>query len=371
MKLYLEEELSEFAPEKINEEGIPLSVQPIEGTPPKDVTYIATSIGFYAKLLTSIVKDLTPKNNSEQKLCMAIITNALPVHCWNWSMENGEWRAYSPIDSYRNSMLEAVGKEAQIDRVLLVHNDSSGAENAENPDESNKEFFEPINGIYYRERLLKQMLEKWHILSNDIAKNNPIACGVDFIEGNGTLGSEGYRKFPIPLQKAAIQKYGKFYPIIIEDNASLPSFTDRPGNPWTCKKLVEEYNKLHGERGKYWKFPLNPKDTETLKHHDVMFIGLGKGSSSQDKGLWAKDEPKGTVDCEWGICLMSSMNSTTETMFLTVISGDSVLIHFNHFQDILHEKLNFSKNKLPEPTTLPVAAPPAAESPVDNDDGIQ
>lgn len=354
LKEYLKEELLDIAPGMIAPEmidqGIPPSVTPRIGTDKQDVSFIATNVGFYAKFLSSLVEVLSnlpaEARNSDEKLCMAIITNMLPAHCWNWPMPDGGWRSYKPIDAYRKSMLDAVGESgvsAQIDRVLLVYDDSKKTE--ENKDDTEQEkgefdLFCPVGGVFWRHELLQQMWEKWYILLFEDSKHESVKSSLDFAVKSGNLGKNALPLFPKPVKEAATKGLGSIYPMII-DGTSGVNFTDNVEKQWNGKKLSEEYNKLHGEHGICWELPLDEKSLDLFEgRHDIMFIGLGKGSD-QEAGLWANE-----IDCDWGICLMSSMNVITETMFLTVISGRGVKIHYDWCKDLLDHNLIWTKNRL-------------------------
>lgn len=342
LKEYLTEELQDIAPEKI-EQGIPKSVRPLMGTNMKDVSFIATNVGFYAKFLSSLVEYLSSKSGKDTKLCMAIVTNALPAHCWDWPMPDGNWRGYHPIDSYRWSMLSAVEKGAQIDRVLLVYEDAQETKLEPTSDE----FYKPYEGIFWRRELLDQMLTSWQILSPTIVKEDRIDCSIDFAQIRGDVGEKALQLFPLPIKTAATKPMGSIYPMIVGTDGALSAYTDQVNDEWKAKKLASEYSKLHGDQGMYWRLPLNKASLALFEgRHDIMFIGLGKGSQEK-KGLWTNPE-----DCEWGICLMSSMNATTETMFLTILSGASVREHHQWCKKQLDDKLNWSANRLnprPEP----------------------
>jgi hypothetical protein len=268
-------------------------------------------------------------------------------------MPDKNWRSYDPINSYRESMLNAVEKGAQIDRVLLVYEDPNVGPN----DVNKPEFYaahEAQGGYFWRWVLLDQMLKNWYILSpremrDD--KDDRLPCSENFAEEHGQLGREALALFPPPIQCAAKQKTGsgRVYPMIINDSPDV-TFTDYPGDVWQSKKLAEEYNALHGENGMYWRLPLNDDSLGLLNgRHDIMFIGIGRGNQD-NKGLWTDID-----SCDWGVCLMSSMNPTTETMFLTIISGEGVRVHYNWCKKQLDAKMNWTVNRLNPKNVAPQA----------------
>jgi hypothetical protein len=366
---YLKEELYDIAPVKkpknVKPHRIPRSVRPIkegwgltaedkdiniEPTDESDVSYIATTVGFYASLLAKLVSGLSEaaiKAGNDQKLCMAIVTNMLPAHCWNWPMSDWHWRSYGPIKDYRESMLDAVTNGAEIDRVLLVYDDPSD----DVKDPTKLEFYRPYEikvgeGAFWRKMLLDQMLSKWYRLSSErinAEKKETLKCSHKFAGSYGELGSIALDLFPPPIKCAAEQKdvTGRVYPIIVSDDPHK-AFTDRNGDKWQCKKLSEEYyTTLHGENGKCWMLPLDNDLLNTFGgRHDIMFIGLGQVSQERE-GLWSNKSY-----CDWGICLMSSMNPITETMLLTVISGKSVKQNYEWCKKRLNETMNWDDYRL-------------------------
>jgi hypothetical protein len=496
LREYLKEELIDIAPPMSfsarTSPGIPASVMPIDEidimtlseddrkrishTKPGDFSFIATTVGFYAKLLAKLVdglskaaEELSKETQQKQKLCMAIVTNMLPAHCWDWPMPDRSWRSYDPINSYRESMLKAVSKSAQIDRVLLVYDDPKspflfGADDftvdkdtravrliqklqseealskylrnmlsdvtkqlleqhvtteqptkeflialAEDfnrllednslhdeasfkqvilsdetkrllnqqpghddlirlnrllledayPHEIEKSLTKPSlytaheanEGYFWRRMLLDQMLDTWYLLSPQKPRSDKLTCSPSFEKEQGQLGTDAYPSFPFPIQCAATGESGSVYPIIVDGNSTV-SFTDHAGKNWEARKLSEEYDALHGETGICWRLPLNDTSLNILNgRHDIMFIGLGTGRD-EPEGLW-NDEY-----CDWGICLMSSMNPVTETMLLTVISGESVKSNYEWCKTKLDAKMNWVGNRINRKVAEPTARPP-------------
>jgi len=347
LREYLKEELLDIAPKKLStnmtDEGIPASVTPVSGTDRKDVSFIATNIGFYAKFLSSLVEDLSKHKGEGQRLCMAIVTNMLPAHCWNWPMPDGAWRSYKPIDDYRQSMLDAVDGEAQIDRVLLVYDDSSD----QNQNEDDPKFFAAHQGIFWRHQLLTKMWGEWQILLFEKDENETVDSTPDFATDRGKLGEEALPLFPYPIQCAATKEVGSIYPVV-KSKGTAADFGDKVKKLWKGKKLSEAYSSLHGEHGKCWALPINDKSFDLFGgRHDIMFIGLGMGSDDE-AGLWADD-----TDCDWGVCLMSSMNVTTETMFLTIISGEGVRLHYDWCKERLDHNLIWTEHRLRKDAEAP------------------
>lgn len=385
---YLKEELYDIAPANIPPNGtphrIPVSVRPVKDvdlteedrktikpTDEADVSYIATTVGFYAKLLARLVDDLSKaaaEAGEDQKLCMAIVTNMLPAHCWDWPMSDWSWRSYDPISSYRESMIRAVGKGAEIDRVIMVYADPSD----EVQDSTAPEFYMPFDtktqeGYFWRKALLDKMLADWHRLSPVGAdKKDTLICSDNFADANGQIGRTALDSFPPPIKQAAEQKgdSGRVYPII-EGDAPQEGYTDHNEDKWQSKKLSEEYyESLHGRNGKCWMLPLNNYSLNTFRgRHDMMFIGLGPGSKEK-KGLW------NDKSCDWGICLMSSMNPTTETMLLTVITGKSVGWNYEWCKNRLNETMTWDGFRLyPRLSEEPATPPAEAAAPTTMPDG--
>ncbi|MEK6409621.1 MAG: hypothetical protein AABN34_22080 [Acidobacteriota bacterium] len=347
LQKYFQEELADFQPQRIDQ-GIPLSVRPVYGYQQKDVSFLATNIGFYARFLSSMVDYLVAEKEEDQKLCMAIVTNALPAHCWNWPMSDESWRSYEPIDRYRNSMIAAVKKGAQIDRILLVSCLQGGAvreaDQSDRPQTPDSPLFTRYRGLW-RQGLLKEMREQWYILASvekEGEDKEKILCSEDFATTHGGLGTNALPLFPLPIGCAAKKTFGKVYPVISTTSLPPQSFIDEIKHEWQAQKLFDLYNdSLHGQDGGCWQLPLDDVGLNIFdERHDIMFIGLGKGNRGE-KGLWTDFN-----DCNWGICLMSSMNVTTETMFLTVVSGASVRTHYDWCRDILIHKLIWQDNRL-------------------------
>jgi hypothetical protein len=275
----------------------------------------------------------------------------------------GGWRSYEPIDAYRKSMLKAVRNGAQIDRVLLVYDDPTNKID----DSTDVKFFEAVDQIYWRRTLLKQMWNEWYILLPTAGEDGDVKCSTEFATERGEMGEKALPLFPAPIHCAATQKSGSLYPIIVNDSNGL-TFKNKNQKQWQGKKLSEQYGELHGEHGICWELPLNKASLDVFEgRHDMMFIGLGKGSD-EEEGLWhdgvgnhleqEKDTRK-KASCDWGICLMSSMNMTTETMFLTVISGKSVQAHYEWCSTLLNNEFSWIDNRLNKKTaTPPVNATP-------------
>ena len=335
LKEYIKEEILDVAPREI-EQGIPKSVRPVDSYSITDVSFIATNVGFYAKFLSSLVDNLLQEKKVSDKLCIGIITNVLPAHYWNWPMPDKCWNSYGPIDTYRQSLIKAVDNGSQVDRVLLVFDDPLSEDNG------NGQLFDAHNDTFWRHQLLNQMLGSWSILmrsEDQTLKDETLNCSPSFAGENGAIGTQAYADFPGPIKSAATRDYGSLYPMITSSSTTL--YNDYVDVPWLATPIIEIYKKLHGKNGGYWKLPLDSASLNLFEgRHDIMFIGLGAGSGEKE-GLWAKE-----AVCDWGMCLMSSMSPTSETMFLTAISGESVIKQYEWCYERLHRKVNWGANKL-------------------------
>jgi hypothetical protein len=480
LKSYLQEEHKDFErqknhPRKLGD--IPAAVIPIDRedidrlnpfeealageldeTAPEDYSFIATTVGFYATLLANIVHDLSeeakklPEEDGKPKrLCMAILTNMLPAHCWDWPMPDGSWSKYQPIKDYRNNMISAVGEGAQIDRVIMVYDDPKGSfqfveddfvrDNAtgtisllqkllshnplsdyvrENLSEGVSQYLPEVAPIsdplkqypylvalasdlnklielgslysperfdavplsaelrqlstklptgndmirmnrllleeafsneivkvyrrpafyhaheahesyFWRKALLDYMLDEWHVLVPSNPNVPELPGGEDWWQP-GTPSPE----LPYPIYCAAKNTNCDVHPFIVGE-ATQTTFIDQNRNKWKSKSLIEEYKKaLHGPTGHCWMLPLAEKSLSDFNgRHDVMFIGIGSGSKN-DEGLWDDES------CDWGLCLMSSMNPVTQTMLLTVISGKGVKDNYGWFRARLKNRVDWA-----------------------------
>ncbi|CAN5466539.1 hypothetical protein BH10ACI1_BH10ACI1_12640 [soil metagenome] len=371
LKEYFEEEFLEFSNDKEIEIRIPKSVKPIENTKKEDVSYIATSVGFYAHLLSKIVDgfsdqesvDITTNSQTptaeKDTLCMAIITNALPAHCWNWSKDDGSWSQYEPIDDYRESMLKAVNNAAKIDRVILVFEEEQDAESKEIKETQASMSFDPLlyetqNGIYWKHKLLEEMKSNWFMVEPEDKEQSATLR----IPENGNCHKDSLLhklkpKFPFPISKATTVEEEKIYPMVIEDNSPLSNIELKELNNdlWKKVKLLDKYKELHAKQGNAWVLKLQPNQLNLFKgRHDIMFIGRGsKKERDENAGLWYKTKTNQIqIPCDWDVCLMSSMNSKNETMFLTVVTGESVNDHFEYFQTQLDSVMGWNESLLEE-----------------------
>ena len=125
LRTYLQEEQHDFWPSgrdrAMRLEGIPRRVRPVgDDVSPEDVSYFATNVGFYVKYLAALVHELQKGKGDNEKVCIAVVTNVLPAHWWNWTFAADEWRAYTAIENLRKEMRKIVQEGAQVDRVIAV-----------------------------------------------------------------------------------------------------------------------------------------------------------------------------------------------------------------------------------------------------------
>lgn len=342
LRQYLKEELIDFKPESVIPEGIPESVQPLYGTVKKDVSYLATNVGFYAKFLGSLVQDLAQANqaNKENNLCVAIVTNVLPAHWWNWPMKEDEWYRYGPIISYRQSLAKAVESGAKVDRVILVNEDSLPA---------NGKAIKPVDGLFWSHATLTEMLNDWFLLVNTDPNEDSVPCESGYREYCNLKLNADY-DYPEPVRRVAEKtSERRVIPLVYKSSNNGAPALYVGDRDWAALPLKEEYRKLHGKHGKCWALPISKENDPFDHRYDIMFIGQGQITNGE-RGLWAAN-----ANCHWGMCLMSSMSPTTETMFLTTITGPSVKLHY----EWVRRKLVDRRIRWEEDLLRPQAPPPA------------
>lgn len=336
LKTYLQEEQHDFCPSRRDHsrrlEGIPHCVLPVGDITEKDVSYFATNVGFYVKFLAALVHELQTTKQENEKVCIAVVTNVLPAHWWNWTFAADEWRAYTAIEDLRRSMLDIAEGGAQVDRVIAV-----APAAAPDPDGRNHLGLWP-------ERLLRDMLSDWQILADRDKGEETVSCSTNFQEHRGEIGTKAFSSFPQALQKGALSNVpgARIYPMVT--GQSLPTYSTK-NYRWTPKPLRDEYEKLQGAGGKCWSLMVNSQVERKLDgHFDVMFIGLGsKNTDTEDKGIW------GTRDVKWGVCLMNSYDAAVETMFLSVISDQSASKQFAWWQEQLKDEVDWASVLLEAP----------------------
>ena len=339
---YIKEELSDirkFHQDDLESDDIPSSVRPVQGciANVSDIACFATNVGFYARFLESLVNALPQATKiTGHRPCIAIITNVLPAHWWNWPMPDGSWRQYGPIDKYRESMRHAAESGAQVDRIILVEDQ-----------------LPPLTGgqrasanACFDAKMLDDMMKNWQIWSGP---QSVLPCG-STLDSFGEFGSFLKEHLPPEITKENI-KGRNFYPIS-NTPCEKDSLQGAVNIPFHATPLSTKYSELHGPNGSCWRMSIGNDLTpwgHLEDHYDMMFIGVGKGRKG-DEGLWTAD-----VKCEWTMCLMSSMSPTSETMFLTVVSGESAKRHHAWCCKRLHGHLNWATDCIVNPKKGPAA----------------
>ena len=330
LQTYLQEERDDFLP-KGRLEGIPPSVRPV-ARHDEDVvvSYFATNVGLYVKFLAALVRELQQRKTADQKVCIAVVTNVLPAHWWNWTFSPTEWRAYTAMERLRIAMQEIVQGGAQVDRVIAVAPDRTASQG-------------PNELGLWPEDLLYEMLADWQILADRREGNRKetLDCSDDFVTSRQQIGEFAFARFPEALQKGSRSKSsgGQIYPM-----TTVPTQRTYQTNNhrWTEIPLREEYQALQGS-GRYWPLKVDHQVERKLdEHFDVMFIGLGPETTGKGReGLWSTDK------VDWGVCLMNSYDASVETMFLSVISDLHARREYDWWRDRLSEAVDWEAGVLP------------------------
>jgi hypothetical protein len=360
---YLQEELQDFEPQTIEsdsghsalEESVPYSVRPTIGFKPRDLSFIATNLGFYARLLEKLSLHISGALRGDDalrnsRLCIASITPVLPAHWWNFPNPDTNWRRHHVIDDYRRELSRvAADGHAQVDRVHLVYANENGAAGADR-------LYERLDGVLWREELLDEMLDQWQIGVYDATQRPAvIACNANYARRNGDLGKLVESTGPLPLRNALSHGTGSVYPMTTQ-SVNPATVTDHSHGLWSFARLRKAYSRLYGRHSSCWKLALDQEWRTSLEgRFDFLFIGFGAGTNeSSPGGLWQASG----VEVEWIYCLMSSMSPSSETMFLTVMSGESVQKQFSWCQKFLSDKVDW---KAPMTAT---GAPPVPAKPL-------
>jgi hypothetical protein len=267
-------------PPSVNLNNLQLNISP--QTFRTDVRNFVTHVGFFHRLLAEIVRH-------EQSLSMAIITNVLPAHWWDWPVETEQWRSFEPIGGYRDALGDAGKRGTRVDRVILVRTDGTG----ESPS--------PMCPLW-SVNVAKEM-KKWQLYRRKVQ--------------NYTHPKKiKYLTYPPG-------KVTEHYPIIDEPNAEKG-----------YAPLIKSYNDfMHPkpEAGSSSYFPV----TESVfldessgfgRFNDVMFLGEGQGSTTA-----SAFDPKSNNPA-WKLALVASMAPGAMSMFLTVVHGGLVKDMWDRFR---------------------------------------
>lgn len=359
LKQYLREELIDIRPQSLVVEGIPESVQPLNGTPEEHVSYIATNIGFYAKFLASLLKDVSQESQerANKKLCLAVVTSVLPAQWWDWPNTRDKWFRYQPIVQYRDSLKNATASGARIDRVILVerHDNHSPSEQQAGgltgqPSMQVNEEQRAINPqcTLWSESLLNEMLDNWLLLTNP--DQDSVPCGDGYREYCNLQENQDFEYPKQVLSAASEVSERRVVPIVLSTNGTETQY--KSGDGWTACKLRAAYKELHGVGGKCWKLATSKGSDLLGGRHDVVFVGeMDTGQNHDRRGLWEPRRSENEKFLKWGMCLMSSMSPDSETMFLTVITGESVKRHYDWVQKtLIDERVDWDTDLLIDPT---------------------
>jgi hypothetical protein len=324
LREYFREERGDFVPTNLSQRrGIPQGARPYlmggDGmdrfVKTADVSYFASNIGFYAHLLTALVRDLHASVDAQSgppKQYMRIlgITSVLPSHWWNWPMSDGISVAYEPITELRNATAQ-IPTDVQTDRFLLVQ-----------PDEEN------VTALGLRRRAeLINMLKDWTLLHRERGTQYLLYADLkdpdyaDLVKQLAPPLSDSIAKV------ASSDSETSLFPILTGGGPlTLPANMAE----WRQRPLRDAYLELHKGGGDCWVVSANDLLRRKLEgRYDITFFGVTKTAPASQRGNHDAIVDVWNADVNWQFCLMTSASPSSETMFLTVISADGAKLHFD------------------------------------------
>jgi len=297
------------------------------------VSFFATNVGFYATFLSNVVSQLDEIGRSSKlSPCVAVVTNVLPSHWWNWPIEKGQHGIYPPIVQYRKAQEVFVRQGGQIFRKVVVLD----KQQALSP------LLHSLDESWVEEELKRDHLLFWR---NPDAPDVPLRVGLSgdttFNEAllTDVLGCVSRADDLTEPQKRAVFSqvlektngsrkravYWVFDSALRIDCKCLCATNEHPDGSCRQSVLSHYTATMHREGGSqkigstdihhvplaFFQKPLGAEPPGGLGGcPDIMFLGLNK----QNQSVWDRDS-----DPQWGCALMASMAPATETMFLTVL----------------------------------------------------
>jgi hypothetical protein len=302
---YLLEELRDIQAQLISSHEIPHSVNVRlmleEQFNPKDVNYFATNVGFYAKLLTQIVDQL---KSQDMKLSMAVLTNVLPPHWWDWPMEEDCWYAYTPVEGYRAAQTSAIEKGARIDRIILIGKENSNDKQTKNTDK--------VGALW--STTLAEKVKNWQILVPE-------------------------QRYSLYTHSQIVNDTIPYIKNLLDNRSLIPQRTyfnpifEQP-RQGTISLINHYVSVMHGKAGGHsWYIPVDDPNFQDRSNgfggcNDIVFIG--RFSSPEDKSaesVWFNDATP-----SWAVGFLASMNPGSETMFLTAVHGETLNALWERFK---------------------------------------
>ena len=315
---YVLEEESDFKPEHLQTEGVPIAAQPYPSVERPDgkiinvrvdsVAYVATNVGFYATFLEKFAEELA---NAKVDISMAVLTTVLPAYWWNWPRSTGRLLAYPPIGALRSTMAK-MDERVRTDRLILVRSDpTSRSSNNESPLED--------------AQLLERM-EGWFVGKAD--DNKPLPCSSE-PEDPATLKLK--ELMPVELRESLVKDGGAIHPVFERRPPNSIVMDDRT---WDVQPLIDEFMKLH-KGGGAWALPVsNDFIASKMKgRYDFTFIGTSGRKVDAPLGAW-NDE-----SIRWKFCIMTSISDKNETMFMTLIEGEAAEMQMTKCREHLKHEL--------------------------------
>jgi hypothetical protein len=308
----------------------------------REVSYFATNVSFYVRLLNKEIDVLISRPDHAERLCLAIITNVLPAHWWNYPVEEGYWYEYPPVERYRKALSRVVLdplNPAQVDRIILVDNESGGSSSAQ-PEA--KELFQRRSALWSES--LANNMASWKIHFKE--REGPYLTSLD--SDMADIGDA------VHVQSGIVGRAGEREIFLYKMFG--PAKNKAGGQPLLDKYLQD----LHGTNGgSSWYLPI----ADDVFHnsavgfsgcHDIMFLGRSKMPKFGGYGLWSSE----CAEMNWDVGFLASMSPGSETMFLSAIRGATLDAAWKRFHQRVSD--NHGRLKLLVPSQPAAAVPPPA-----------
>lgn len=291
-------------------------------TPPgsdysEKVSFFATNIGFYAEFLRAAVREISKEIGGDRvptrNPCLVAITNSLPSQFWNWPLDDFSCKEYEPISAYRAAQFDAVSKGyTRLFRLILLSNEQV------TPEGSRWLRSQATPALWTEGEWERQ--REWTFLFAENDPENPLTLGK---QGTYPVDPD-YLPGSLLWTRKSPKETGDAY-WIAQQQPKEPSPIIKYENVWKhyCRRM--HLTRLGSALATSGRTEIGLIDTTTFTAEwgtgfascpDLMFIGT---SDSTADDAWSDPTVK------WGIALMTSMSSQTETMFLLVIHDASLI----------------------------------------------
>jgi hypothetical protein len=284
-----------------------------------ELHYFATNVGFYATMLSKLLSTLSIHCNNElvdERVCMAVITNVLPVHWWDWPMTDKVWHSYEPIEAYRRAQNEAVQNGGRIDRLVLLSDDKDGKER---------------HGPLWTRSFAAEVETLFVSVKNAAPPSLhsvPINAEVDWKD-------DCFRYVKAAAKDPLVDKGAtRVYPLY----SASKSFDG--SNCTQVLQLYKDTMHANGPGGCTWYMPV--KHSKLVASgldgfggaYDVMFIGTVKRNAFDDnagEGVWF-----GKASPSWAVGFLSTMSPESATMFLAAVHGRLLTNTWDYFHTVVN-----------------------------------